>query len=221
MEIKKFRNNYGLELIAASHSGIAVGDLVWNPLIGSPEFSYPGMPKNIYTAFLDASLIDENEFKTFRKECSEIELISAQLADKNVDVNSELIAELQHPVMGKIHGNFKLDTISKFNFGELQVRVMDDLLRVKIDQYLELMKEKKWKEYDGRIRRVNMVTELYYGSVKLIVERSLSGTMDAALEKSSVRVLSRSEGSSSVEYAFSHDEVPFAMRIESVRSFNG
>ena len=221
MEIKKFRNNYGLELIAASHSGIAVGDLVWNPLIGSPGFTYPGMPKNIYLTFLDAALIDENEFKTFRKECSEIELISAQLADKNVDVKTEQIAGLQHPVMGKIEGNFKLETISKFNFGELQVRVMDDLLRVKIDQYLELMKEKKWKEYDGRIRRVDMITELYYGSIKLIVERSLSGSMDAALEKSSIKIQSRLEGSRSVEYAFSHDEVPFAMRIERVRSFNG
>ncbi len=221
MEIKNFRKNYGLELIAASHSGIAVGDLVWDPLIASPVFTYPGMPKTIYTAFLDAGLIDENEFKTFGKECTEIEMIPAQLADKNVDVNSELIAELQHPVMGKIEGNFKLDTISKFNFGGLQVKVMDDLLRVKIDQYLELMKEKKWKEYDGRIRRVNMITELYYGSIKLIVERSLSGTMDAALEKSSIKVLSRLEGSSSVGYAFSHDEVPFAMRIERVRSFNG
>jgi hypothetical protein len=221
MEIKKFRNNYGLVLIAASHSGITVGDLVWDPLIGSPGFSYPGMPKNIYTAFLDAGLIDEDEFTVFKNESTEIELIAAQLADKNVDVNSELIAELQHPIMGKIEGNFKLDTISKFNFGELQVKVMDDLLRVKIDQYLELMKEKKWKEYDGRIRRVHMVTELYYGSIKLIVERSLSGTMDAALEKSSISVLTKSEGSRSVEYAFSHDEVPFAMRIESVRSFNG
>ncbi len=221
MEIRKFKNNYGLVLIAASHSGIAVGDLVWDPLIGSPVSSYPGMPKNIYTAFLDAGLIDENEFKTFMKECAETDLISAQLADKNVDVNSELITGLQHPVMGKIEGNFKLDTISKFNFGELQVRVMGDLLRVKIDQYLELMKEKRWKEYDGKIRRVQMITELYYGSIKLIVERSLSGTMDAALEKSTVQVLSRAEGSRSVEYAFSHEEVPFAMRIESVRRFNG
>lgn len=66
-----------------------------------------------------------------------------------------------------------------------------------------------------------MITELYYGSIKLIVEKSLSSSMDAALEKSSTKLLSRLEGSKSVEYAFSHDELPFAMRIESVRSFNG
>ncbi len=221
MEIKKFRNNYGLELITTSHSEIALGNLVWDPLIGTPGLSHPGMPGNIYTAFLDAGLIDKNEFTLFKKESTEIELIPAQFADKNVDVNSELIAELHHPVLGKIEGDFKLEAISKFNFGELQVRIMDNLLRVKIDQYLEQMKEKKWKDYDGRIRRVHMITELYYGSIKLIVEKSLSGKMDAALEKSRIKILSKASSSSSVEYSFSHDEAPFAMRIEQVRSFNG
>ncbi len=221
MEIKKFRNIYGLELIAASHAKIAVGDLVWEPLIGAPAFTHPGMPSSIYTAFLDAELIDEEAFKNFRKECAETALIPAHLADKNVDVNTELLAELQHPTLGKIGGNFKLETISKFNFGEMQVRSMKDLLRVKIDQYLETMKEQRWKEYDGRIRRVSMITELYYGSISLIVEKSLSGKLDAALTESGVNVVSRSEGSSSVAYSFAHEEVPFAMRLEKVRRFNG
>jgi hypothetical protein len=221
MEIKKFRTNYGLELITASHSGIAVGDLVWFPLAGPPAFSHPGMPGSISTAFLDAGLIDMDEYNLYREECLGTGLIPAHLADKNVDINAEFITELSHPTMGKIEGNFKLEAISKFNFGEIQVRVMDNLLRVKTDQYLELMKEKKWKEYDGRIRRVHIITELYYGSIKLIVERSLSGNMDAAIEKTGIKVLSRSEGSQSVEYSFAHEEVPFAMRIEKVRSFNG
>src|SRR6056297_2145508 len=187
MEIKKFRNNYGLELITTSHKEIALGDLVWAPLIGAPGFSHPGMPGNIYTAFLDAGLIDENEYTLFKKESAEIELIPALFADRNVDVSSALITELQHPVLGSVEGNFKLEAISKFKFDELQVRIMNDLLRVKIDQSLEQMKEKRWKEYDGRIRRVHMITQLYYGSIKLIVEKSLSGKMDSALEKGDIK----------------------------------
>lgn len=221
MEIRKFRTSYGLELITASHEGITLGDLVWDSLGGKVEFSHPGMPNTIYSAFLDAEMIDEDEFKTFLQECAETPLQEAHLADKNVDVQSELIAELQHPEIGKIQGNFKLESISKFTFGDLRVKVLDDLLRVKIDQYLELMKAKKWKEYDGRIRRVNMITELYYGSIRLVVEKSLSGKMDAALKNSGLQVASRNEGSMSVEYAFAHQEVPFAMRIEKVRRFNG
>jgi hypothetical protein len=221
MEIRKFRSNYGLELITASHAGISLGDLVWDSLSGKVAFSHPGMPNTIYSAFLDAGLIDEEEFGTFRKEFAETELTDAFLADRNVDVESELIAELKHPGLGKIEGNFKLESISKFTFGNLQVRLMDDLLRVKIDQYLETMKANKWEEYDGRIRRVNMITELYYGSIKLVVEKSLSSNLDAALEKSGITAKARNEGSRSVEYAFDHENVPFAMRIEKVRRFNG
>lgn len=221
MEIKSFRKNYDLELLAASHEGISPGDLVWDPLIGAPGFSHPGMPKTIYTAFLDAGLIDEDEFKLFQKECAEIPLKQAHFAEKTVDVQTELLAELQHPTLGSLEGNFKLESISKFTFGDLQVKEMDALLRVKIDQYLETMKADKWKEYDGRIRRVFMITELYYGTIKLVIEKSLGGKFDAALEKSGIHVVSKSEGSGSVEYAFSHGNIPFAMRIEKVRSFNG
>jgi len=221
MEIRKFRSHYGLELITASHSGINLGDLVWDPLIGSPGFSHPGMPNTIYTAFLDAGLIDEEEFQLFKNDCTGTELIPAHFADKKVDVDTDLLTDLKHPVLGQIQGNFTLESISKFRFGELQVRLMEDLLRVKIDQYLEAMKAKKWVEYDGRIRRVNIITELYYGSIKLIIEKSLSSSLDMALEKTGIQAVSRNESSTSVEYEFSHDNVPFAMRIERVRTFNG
>ncbi len=171
MEIKKFRNHYDLELITASHEGISLGDLVWDPLAGAPDFDHPGMPNTIYTAFLDAGLVTRDEFELFRKECRETPLAKAHLADTTIDIKTELISELKHPALGDLGGNFKLESVSKFTFGSLQVRAMDDLLRVKIDQYLERMKEHKWKEYDGRIRRVHMITELYYGSIKLVVEK--------------------------------------------------
>lgn len=221
MEIKKFRNNYGLELIAAPHEGVNLGDLVWDSAFKGPEFAHAGMPNTIYTAFLDAGLIDENEFATFKKELQETELLQAHFPERTVDVKTELLAELKHPTLGKIEGEFKLESISKFTFGELQVKEMDDILRVKIDQYLELMKKQKWQEYDGRIRRVFMITELYYGSIKLVVEKSLSGQFDAALEKSGLTLVAKSDGSRSVEYEFAHEKVPFAMRIEAVRTFNG
>ena len=57
MELRKFRTAYNLELIPASHEGISLGDLVWDPIFGAPEFSRKGMPNTIYTAFLDAALI--------------------------------------------------------------------------------------------------------------------------------------------------------------------
>jgi hypothetical protein len=221
MEIRKFRLEYKLELIPASHEGIFLGDLVWDPILGPPDFSRKGMPNTIYTAFLDAALIDDKEWEQFRKESQDTPLVSAHFATRNVDVNVEFVNELEHPTIGKISSDFRTENLSKFTFGNLQMCEMDDLVRIKIDQFLEQMKASHWSEYDGSIRRVYMITELYYGSIRMVIEKQFSGEMEAILEKAELQVSGRSEGSHAVEYEFSHNDVPFAMRIERVRNFNG
>jgi len=221
MEIRKFRSKYNLELIPASHEGISLGDLVWDPILGPPDFSRKGMPNTIYTAFLDAGLIKDSDWKQFRKENLETPLVNAQLATRNVDVNVEYVTELNHPKIGKISGEFRTEKLSKFTFGNLQMRTMDDLIRIKIDQFLEKMKATHWSEYDGNIRRVYLITELYYGTIRLVIEKRYSAELESILAKADLQATGRSEGSHAVEYEFSHDNVPFAMRIERVRTFNG
>jgi len=66
-----------------------------------------------------------------------------------------------------------------------------------------------------------MITELYYGTIRMVIEKQFSSELDTILRKSELEVLSMSEGSHAVKYEFSHDNVPFAMRIERVRNFNG
>lgn len=221
MEIRKFRSKYNLELIPASHEGISLGDLVWDPILGPPDFARKGMPNTIYTAFLDAGLINDADWKQFRKENQDTPLVSAQFATRNIDVNVEHLTELNHPKIGKISGEFKTNKLSKFTFGNLQMRAMNDLIRIKIDQFLEKMKASHWSEYDGSIRRVYLITELYYGTMRLVIEKRYSTELESILKKADLQALARSEGSHAVEYEFSHDNVPFAMRIERVRSFNG
>jgi len=102
MEIKKFRNHYGLELISAPHEGIMLADLVWDALLGAPSFSHPGMPNTIYTAFLDAKIIDQDEFKEFQSECRETAFQEAYFPEKAIDVRSEFISELKHPSLGNL-----------------------------------------------------------------------------------------------------------------------
>jgi len=221
MEIRKFRSEYKLELIPASHEGIGLGDLVWDPILGPPDFSRKGMPNTIYTAFLDAGLINEEGWKEFRRENQETTLVDAHFGTRHVDVNVEFIGELQHPKIGKISSDFKTEKLSKFTFRELQMREMDDLMRIKIDRYLEQMKSAHWSDYDGSIRRVYLITELYYGTIRMVIEKQYTTELEASLKKADLPALGRSEGSHAVEYEFSHDNVPFAMRIERVRNFNG
>ena len=221
MEIRKFRSAYGLELIPASHEGIFTGILVWDPIIGSPVFSKKGMPNTIFTAFLDAGLMDEEEWAALAEQSKQATFIEAQLASRTVDVDVEFVNELQHPKVGQITGDFISEKLGKFTFGNIMVREMNDLVRIRIDSYLEQMKARRWSEYDGRIRRVFMITELYYGTIKMVVEKKFSAELDGQLKNLELKALSRSEGSHAVEYEFSHENVPFAMRIERIRTFNG
>jgi hypothetical protein len=221
MEIRKFRSEYDLELIPASHEGILLGDLVWDPILGPPDFSRKGMPNTIYTAFLDAGLINDIDWKQFKSESQNTPMVDAHFATRNVDVNVEYINELQYPKIGKISGDFRTEQVSKFTFGNLQMREMDDLIRIKIDKFLEQMKAARWSDYDGRFRRVFLITELYYGTIRLVIEKRFSAELDAILKKADLQASGISEGSHAIEYEFSHDNVPFAMRIERVRNFNG
>ena len=221
MEIRKFRSEYKLELIPASHAGIFLGDLVWDPILGPPDFSRKGMPNTIYTAFLDAGLMGDADWKKFRKENQDTPLVDAHFASRHVDVNTEFISELQHPKIGKISEEFKTEKLSKFTFRNLQMREMDDLMRIKIDRFLEQMKASHWSDYDGSIRRVYLITELYYGTLRMLIEKQFSTELEASMQKADLQASGKSERSHAVEYEFSHDNVPFAMRIERVRNFNG
>ena len=221
MQIRRFRSEYNLELFPASHAGIFLGDLVWDPILGPPDFSRKGMPNTIYTAFLDAGLMGDADWEKFRKENQDTPLVDAHFASRHVDVNTEFISELQHPKIGKISEEFKTEKFSKFTFRNLQMREMDDLMRIKIDRFLEQMKASRWSDYDGSIRRVYLITELYYGTLRMLIEKQFSTELEANMQKADLQASGKSEGSHAVEYEFSHDNVPFAMRIERVRNFNG
>ena len=165
--------------------------------------------------------ISESDWEKYRKESRDTSLVNAHFATRHVDVSTEFVQELQHPKIHKISGEFLTEKLSKFAFRDLQMREMDDLMRIKIDRILEQMKASRWKDYDGSIRRVYLITELYYGSIRILIEKKYSSELEASMKKVDLRASGKSEGSHAVEYEFSHDNVPFAMRIEKVRTFNG
>lgn len=221
MEIKKFRNKYGLELIPASHEDIILGSLVWDPLIGKPKFVHPGMPEHIYNAFLDAKIISRNNWMKKINELNKEKIKSAHLADQVIHMEANVVSTLENPVIQELEHRFELKKISKFHFGNLQVKAMSNLSRIQIDNHLELLKKDRWKAYDGNIRRVFMITELYYGSIQLIVNRQFKTELDASVKQSDLQITEAVEFDGSVEYTFDHKMVPFAMRLEKVREFNG
>ena len=221
MEIKRFRNKYDLELIPTSHENIILGNLVWDPIIGKPRFDHPGMSEHIYNAFLDAGIISRDNWIKGIKDLHKEEIKFAHLADRVINMEANVVTTLENPVINELEQRFELKNISKFLFGNLQVKTMSNHNRIRIDNYLEVLKKDNWKTYDGKIRRVYMITELYYGSVQLILNKHLKNELETSLKMSSLDITQILEFDKSIEYTFDHKQVPFAMRLEKVRQFNG
>ena len=221
MELKKFRNKYNLELIPASHENIVLGTLVWDPLIGKPKFDHPGMPEHIFNAFLDAEIISDENWKKGIRDLKREKIAFAHLADRVIHMESNVVNTLEHPLIKELENSFEIKKVLSFHFGNLQVRTMSNLNRIRIDNYLEVLKQNEWKAYDGKIRRVHMITELYYGSIQLILKSDSKNELDAVIKQLDLKLDQTVEFGKSIEYTFDHKNVPFAMRLERLRKFNG
>lgn len=219
MELKKFRNRYDLELIPASHEGIILGTLVWDPIFGKPVFDHPGMPDHIFNAFLDAEIIKSEEWENSLSAAKNQDLLEANLAVTSIDINIDLVTSLDQPLVGELGSSFKLKSIKKFSFGELKVRLMSPILRVQIDDYLEKLKVGNWKYYDGKIRRVFMITELYYGSIKIVIDKNVMNDFTLAVKNTGMEISKELELGTAIEYSFKHKNVPFAMKLEIIKGF--
>lgn len=221
MDIKRFRNKYNLELIPASHENIILGNLVWDPIIGKPKFDHPGMSKHIYNAFLDAGIISRKNWTSGIKDLATEKIRIAHLADRIINVEANVVTTLHNPIILELEERFALKNISKFHFGQLQVKTMSNLNRIRIDNYLEVLKKDNWTIYDGKIRRVYMITELYYGSVQLILSKDFKNDLETSVQKAPIQITETIEFDKSIEYTFDHNKAPFAMRLEKVKAFNG
>ncbi len=212
MDIRNFKEKYGLNLIPASHAGIVLGTLVWDPLLSPPSFNYKGMPKHILNPFLDAGFLTEKEWSSILVKLKKVPQLLANFADQNIGVEVSSLQEFNNPIINTILSNIELVSIRKFRFANLQARVMPDIIRIEIDSLLEKLKRNNWQEYDGKIRRVFMITELYYGDIQIFIRKGIH-----------VKSVFKTNINSNLnqEYSFSHQEVPFAMKLERVRYFNG
>ena len=221
MEIKRFRNKYNLELIPTSHENIMLGNLIWDPIIGKPKFDHPGMSEHIYNAFLDAGIITRQNWMKGIKDLHKEKIKHAHLADRVIHMETNVVSTLENPVINELGQGFELQKVSKFHFGQLQVKTMSNLNRIRIDNYLEVLKKDNWKAYDGKLRRVYMITELYFGSIQLILNRDFKNDLESSLEEASLELTQTVEFDGSIEYTFDHNKVPFAMRLEKLKQFNG
>jgi hypothetical protein len=66
-----------------------------------------------------------------------------------------------------------------------------------------------------------MITELYFGSLQIIMSSDFKNELEASLQQTPLKLIETVEFDKSIEYTFDHNKVPFAMRLEKLRTFNG
>ncbi|MFO8086809.1 MAG: hypothetical protein R6T91_03240 [Bacteroidales bacterium] len=220
MEIRNFRRKYDLELIPASNETIILGSLVWNPLLGKPRLEHKGMSNHIFNAIYDAGLIDKNQWSDLMEKIKQTQTVQASFAERTINIDSDHSLSMEHPQLERLQGEFEIQKIRKFSFQDISARIMSNLMRLSIDDLLDELKKENWESYDGKIRRLDMITELYYGNIQVIIENKYANELELALKNSGIAVNQKSAMGRDVEYTFKHQEVPFAMRLERVRHFN-
>ncbi len=221
IDLRNFRRTYDVDLILASTAAHHVGELVWDSLVTVPQFDRQGMPNTIFRAFEDGDIITDQERDRAIQEAKDLPLVDAKFGAIAIEMESASAAELAYPSIGSIGAEFELKKVKQFSFSDVKARVMPDGMRADIDDNLEILKRDRWDKYDGRIRWVHMVTELFYGGVTVKIDSKHKAELEAAIANTDLEISGKNSGRSSVRYSFKSSNVPFAMRIERVRRFNG
>lgn len=221
MQLQKFRKTYGLELIPASLAEIRLGDLVWKPLWGKPKLEHKGMPNRILNAFYDANLLDidthDRGLKRFRNQ----KQYPVQLSEQSIKTNTNQAIAYSSYGVERLSENFEFNKIKHYAFENIQVRLLSNELRIYLDENIEKLRKQNWKAYQGNINRVYMITELYFGDLEIQIDSGLKKEFMAALRQTDLELKSTIDFQNTSGYTFSNHEIPFAMRLERVKRFNG
>ena len=219
INLRTFRRRLDLDLIPASHSKIILGTLVWDSLLGNPDFDHPGMPNHILNPFQVAGYLSQEEREAFERELKNTPMAEGEFSKWTVDIDFNAAAKFKHPQLGKITKELDFERAQKFAFDDIKVRVMTNSDRIRLSSYLEQLKENNWEDYKGTIRRVFVITELYYGSVSITIDRKFQKKFESNLKQAKLDATSSFEMNRSVSYSFANDSVPFAMNLERVNQF--
>lgn len=217
LHLTQFTRNYNLHLLPAAHSHISLGNLVLKPFWGKPKLSHPGMPNHISNALYAAGFINKRQWhedlKTFETEICK----NAAFAKINV-VGANKVAASVFDGMGL---GFEREYLVETEISELCTKVMTNKQRVNLDKHLEKLESKLQRVVFRNPRKTYVITELFYGNLTIKVEKSHEFVFEQQMMQTNGPLKANFYPEKSNEYIFSHNEVPFAYKMERIHGFNG
>lgn len=217
MQLKQFVHFYQLHLLPVSHQGIQLGDLVWKRRWGGNRLQHRGMGSNVFNRLYDAGLLSKMEWKKRLQQLKEPPCELAALAHlhlRNVDrISGIFLRQLQPEIT--------LQKVMSLRVKNVCMRQLTNELRMDIDQKIEQLTPKNLRHLFGRPRRVHLITELYFGQLKLYLEKKYAIELETVKNRENLPITLSNEGNYINEYDFDTYAVPFAYRMEPLYKFNG
>ena len=179
--IRQFLRKYDLDIIVPSDAGISLGDMVWDPVVGPPRPDKNGAPTNVFNAFEYLGEIDEATRKACQQQARATQLEAAGLPERAITVEFQHVGRLEFPGIANLETKIEVERVLEFSFGDLQVRNMSHDMRLDIARRLDGIRQRDWKRYDMRVRRAFVITELYYGSIRISLDLQVRSEVDVAV----------------------------------------
>ncbi|MGB2365737.1 MAG: hypothetical protein ACPH5Z_05405 [Flavobacteriaceae bacterium] len=178
----------------------------------------PAIGLVVFNRLYDADLLSKTEWKKRLEEIKEpppCELAAlAHLHLRNVDRISGIFLQQLQP-------EITLKKVMSLRVKNVCVRRLTDELRMDIDQKMEQLSPKSLRRLLGRPRRVHLITELYFGQLKLYLEKEYAVELETVKNRKKLPLSLFNEGDYINEYDFDNYSVPFAYRMEPLYKFNG
>lgn len=220
MDVKAFKQTYDADLIKASYESISLGKCVWDPIIGPPQLHYAGIPDTIYDGLEEAAIIDSNTCDALHQAATSTPLEASQFAHLSVEMDAHVGVQLEYPSIVKLGASFDLNKKAEFSFGDITAKVLHTDLRRKIALYIEQLREQNWEHYDSKLRRLYIITQLFYGSVYITIDVESKADLEATAESVNLPITFKFQIGKKLVYSFVSANVPFAMTLEKVKPFH-
>lgn len=217
MQLKEFTKQYQLHLLPVSHASVQLGDLVQKGWLGGYRIKRSGTGSNIFNRFYDAELLSQPDWTALLSELQTPPCQVAALAQLHLR-NFEKVSGLFLQSLG---AEWTEKKIMSMRIKSVCARVLPDPLRMKVDGMLEQLNAKQFRELIGPPGRVHLITELYYGALKLFIEKKFDAELQSSAQKNNVALTLVNEGEFINEYDFENTAVPFAYRLEKLKRFKG
>ena len=219
LTIKQFSRMYDLEIIPVSYEGLTFGKCVWDSgIFGKPKFSHKRMPDYIFSTFVTAGLMSVTEVENLLEKFKKQDFKKASFFNENIEVDTQVVADIEIDGLIKLSEEVNTNKIVKFTFSEIRYKEIELADRIAIDNKMDEIKATKWKEYNQDLRRAFLITQLFYGKIKVYIKKEFKNDLDLTAKGYTLK--SDVSTNSVLEYEFNNADLPFAMKLERVKHFN-